>query len=146
MPAAYLGAAGATQSYTVVLPSRPPFETFTADLDGSPYFDMQVPNNAVGLRIIFADPAPNGLTAGDVYTLVEHVGEEGYFMLIDSTGAPAPITEGGDFTVTLPDLTQIEDLGLTSRTIRRGRLRVPHHQQGRPGHPHQPASWPMAPW
>ncbi len=124
VPAAYLGAANATQAYTVVFPSRPPFgEDLIAELDGDPFFDLSLPDGAEGDRIVFQDPAPSGLTAGEIYTLVnQHDGD--YFYLEDSMGDPAPITEDGDFAVTRlpsdPDSVQLEELSLARQDYPQG--------------------------
>lgn len=108
VPATFVGTLNAPQNYTVVFPSKSPFQTSGVYVNGNP--DAVMPSGSFGEGdfIVFKAPLPTGVPAGTVF-LLRQVGS--VFLLHDVFGSVVPIDDSvdGDFTVGLnPDNHQIE--------------------------------------
>ena len=101
--------------FTVVFPSKAPFKTATVHVDGANNgFDTVFPAGSLvdNDRIVFAAPAPGGLTAGQVF-FINNIGS-GRFTLLDTTGGLPTIEPSVNATFTVifdPEARQIKGLG-----------------------------------
>lgn len=126
VPAAYLGAANATQSYTVVFHARQPFQTLDVAVDGTLDQITAGSGLAIGDRVAFADPAPVPPKTYQVFTVVDNDDAspgDGVFKLHDSNDNLVNIDDGliGTSTLVLdPENHQIENLGLTTQDYPQG--------------------------
>lgn len=135
VPGAYLGPGAATQTYTVVLPPLPTALSSNVSVFG--INDVEADHGGVivdqsslleiGGFVSFDVPAPNGLTAGVVYTVADDDDNspgDNYFSIKDAVGNYvniADIYEGEIFAVSVdPNGHQIKGGGLTETDYPQG--------------------------